>query len=328
MSILRIFSKKPTCIGLALGAGSARGLAHIGVLKVLESEKIPIGVIAGTSAGSLVGGLFAAGKTASEMEDLIINADLRLWAKVFLPTFPRGGLVDGKRVSEFLATLIDDIEIEALPIKYAAVATDFLSAEQVVIRQGPLREAIRASTSIPGMFSPPWHNKRLLCDGGLVNPVPVDVCRQLGSDFVIAVNVNPRMSIATQEIAVQSIRGSEQRKKEESYEDKILSIVERFNKDGDWVARVRDWFDARDEDKTQKSPYGLFEAITQAFSIVYARNLYYRSKRAKPDFIIEPDTSIFSGMDWDKGEDMIMEGEMSTIAKMRDIKKRVKFCLL
>jgi len=321
---LQIFRKKPKRVGLALGAGSARGLAHIGVLKVLERENIPIKVIAGTSAGALTGGLFAAGKTAEELEDIVVYADLRLWTKLFLPTFPRGGLVDGKRVSEFLATLIDDIEIEALPIKYAAVATDFVTGEEVVIRRGPLREAIRASTSIPGMFSPPWHDDRLLCDGGLVNPVPVDVCRQLGADFVIAVNVNPRLSISAKEIAVHSVKTPQPSKKEESFEDKILHIVERFNKEGDWTSRIRDWLESREEGKTPKSPYNLFEALTQAFGIVYARNLYQRSKQAKPDFIIEPDTSLFSGMDYDKGEDLIMEGEVCTIAKMRDIRKRLK----
>ena len=324
MNVLRLFIKKPKRIGLALGAGSARGLAHIGVLKILESEKVPISVIAGTSAGALVGGLFAAGKTAAELENTIVNADLRLWAKVFLPTFPRGGLVDGKRVSEFIATLIGDVKIEQLPIKYAAVATDFISGEEVVIRQGPLREAIRASTSLPGMFSPPWQNERLLCDGGLVNPVPVDVCRQLGADFVIAVNVNPRLSIAATEVIVQPVQSIEHAEKEETLEDKLLKLVKRFNKDGDVVMRIRNWLESWDEGKTPKSPFGFFEALTQSFSIVYARNLFQRSKQAEPDIILEPDTHTFSGMDYDKGEDLIKVGEVCALAKIREIKQRAK----
>jgi NTE family protein len=325
MNVIRLFTKKPKCIGLALGAGSARGLAHIGVLKVIEREKIPISVIAGTSAGSLIGGLFAAGKSTTELEDLIVDADLRLWTKVFLPTFPRGGLVDGKRISEFAATLIGNVEIEALPIRYAAVATDFISGEEVVIRQGPLREAIRASTSLPGIFSPLWHNKHLLCDGGLVNPVPVDICRQLGADFVIAVNVNPRQSIAATEIAVQSDSLAEQTKKGETLEEKLLGLVERIHKDGDLVITIRNWLESRDEGKILKSPFGLFEALTRSFSIVYARNLFQRSKQAKPEIILEPDTRAFSGMDFDKGEDLIKLGEVCAGPKMGEIKQRIKF---
>jgi len=305
--MFRLFKKKKN-LGLALGAGSARGLAHIGVLKVLAEANVPIKAIAGTSAGALVGGLFAAGVTAEELERVLVNEKYKILSKVFVPTFPRGGLFDGRRVSEFVRLFTDDVQIEDLKIPFAAVATDFMTGEEVVIRQGSLAEAIRASTCLPGVFTPPRLSGRILCDGGLVNPVPVDVCRSLGADFVVAVNVNPRLSLISHDVSVQTIK-EEKGEKKRKIEEKLLPLLEQIDKGGELSEKVLDWLKPHKREGKEKPPFGILEAMTQAFSIVYARNLYFRSTAAKPDMILEPNTRGFSAMDFDEAEALIDIGE-------------------
>ena len=178
-------------IGLALGCGAARGLAHIGVLKVLEKHQVPVDIVTGTSMGAFIGGAYASGIKMSVMEEISLNADWKLNAMMFFPTISLSGFVDGKRIKEFLKNVIGNRNIEEGDRKFACVATDILTGEEIVIDQGSLIEAIRASISIPTIFTPVYHGNRFLADGGIVNPVPVDLARKMGADIVIAVNVIP-----------------------------------------------------------------------------------------------------------------------------------------
>jgi len=176
-------------IGLALGSGAARGFAHIGTIKVLEENRIPISVVAGTSMGALIGALYAAGLSGNDLEEIACNVNLKTIAKLFVPTPSLGGLVNGSRIQELLQSLVGDVNIRSLRIPFAAVAVDIESAEEVIIKDGSLIGAIRASISLPGIFTAANYQNRFLVDGGLLNPVPVDVVRDMGADFVIAVNV-------------------------------------------------------------------------------------------------------------------------------------------
>lgn len=178
-------------VGLALGSGGARGAAHVGVLKVLEREGIKVSAIAGTSIGAMVGGAYAAGVPLSRIEEEWLTTSRRKLLRSFLPTFPRTGLSSGAGLRRYLREILGDVRIEELPIPFAAVATDLDTGEAVVLRSGPLVEAIRASTAIPGVFQPVRWEGRLLVDGGMVEPLPVRVCRELGADIVIAVDTNP-----------------------------------------------------------------------------------------------------------------------------------------
>ncbi|MCR4404612.1 MAG: patatin-like phospholipase family protein [Candidatus Acetothermia bacterium] len=176
-------------VGLALSSGGPRGAAHAGVLRVLEEHGIPIDIIVGTSMGAMVGGAYAAGVPIARVEEEWLKTDLLRVAKSFLPTFPLRGWSSGSNILKMLQALLGDVRIEALPIKFAAVATDIDTGNEVVLQEGPLVEAIRASSSIPGLFVPVEHEGRLLVDGGLVNPLPVDVARRLGAEIVIAVDL-------------------------------------------------------------------------------------------------------------------------------------------
>jgi len=179
-------------IGLALGGGAARGLAHIGVLRVLEKEGIPIDLIAGTSAGSAVGALYARLRSADYLKTAAVNMDLRQWARMVDPALPHSGLIKGKRIIDLLKShLGGDIDFNDLNIPFACVATNVFTGEEIIIDEGKVLEGIRASISIPAIFTIAKWKNHFLADGGLVNPVPVSVVKKMGADFTIAVNVIP-----------------------------------------------------------------------------------------------------------------------------------------
>ncbi|HEY82116.1 MAG TPA: patatin family protein [Dehalococcoidia bacterium] len=179
-------------IGLALGSGAARGLAHIGVLAVLEKEGIPIDLIAGTSAGAAVGALYARSQDSGRIKELALGFGLKKLAPLVDPSFPKTGFIKGQKIKDLLASFIGgDIRFKDLKIPFACVATDVETGEEVVIDRGSVPEAIRASISVPLVFTVVKRGGRYLVDGGLVNPVPVSLAKRMGADFVIAVNVIP-----------------------------------------------------------------------------------------------------------------------------------------
>lgn len=176
-------------IGLALGSGAARGWAHIGVIETLLEEGISPDIVCGTSMGALVGGVYASGKL-DELTDWALKLDWRGVAAMLDVGLLSGGLIDGAAIIKWLTTLHGTINIEDLPRPYGAVATDLTTGHEIWMQSGPLEQAIRASIALPGVFSPLRNEGRWLVDGGLVNPVPVSLCRAMGAEFIIAVNVN------------------------------------------------------------------------------------------------------------------------------------------
>ncbi|MDF1567677.1 MAG: patatin-like phospholipase family protein [Spirochaetaceae bacterium] len=179
--------KSGRVLGLALGGGGARGMAHIGILKALEEADIHFDVVTGTSVGSLVGALTAAGRSTAEIEDAAREIE---WSDLVGITVPKLGLVKSKKLEETLERFIGREDIQSLKMPYAAVATDIATAEEVVFTDGLVAKAVRASCSVPVVFEPVIVRDRLLVDGGLVNEVPGDVARQLGADVVISVDLN------------------------------------------------------------------------------------------------------------------------------------------
>jgi NTE family protein len=178
-------------IGYALGGGAARGLSHIGVLKVLHEQGISPDIIAGTSVGALIGALYAGGLEPAEIEQLVLGLDWKKLLYLVDMTLPLTGLLQGKRVVSLLKSILGDATFSQLRCDFACVATDIVSGEQVVLCDGSLIEAVRASISIPGIFTPVAIKGRYLVDGGLINTVPVSVCREMGAKYVIGVNVIP-----------------------------------------------------------------------------------------------------------------------------------------
>ena len=176
-------------IGLALSSGGARGAAHVGVLKILEQEGFLPDIIVGSSMGAEVGGAYAAGLPLEEIEALWRSSSFGRVAKTLLPTVPWSGWSSGRAMGRFLSRCVGDPNIEDLRVWFAAVATDLASGHPVAISRGSVVAAIRASLSVPGLFTPVWLDGRLCVDGGVSCPLPVRFVRSLGADLVIAVDV-------------------------------------------------------------------------------------------------------------------------------------------
>lgn len=175
---------------LALGGGGAAGLAHVGVLQVLEEHDIPVRAIAGTSIGAEIGAFYARGMTVADLEALATAIDWKQSLQLFLPDLPTGGLVSGERIVDFLQRWLGKRRIERLPLGYVAVAADLMRGEQVVLDRGDVVQAVRASISLPGVLAPVRIGRRWLVDGGVVNPVPFDVARARFGGPVLAVAVH------------------------------------------------------------------------------------------------------------------------------------------
>ncbi len=174
-------------IGLALGGGAARGFAHVGVIKSLEAQGIQVDIIVGTSAGAVVGALYAGGFDGFELHRLALSMDE---ATVSDWSIPSRGVLKGEALQNYINTTLKQRPIEQLNRKFAAVATDLQSGEMIVFERGNSGMAVRASSSVPAVFQPVAINGREYVDGGLVSPVPVRVARRLGADVVIAVDIS------------------------------------------------------------------------------------------------------------------------------------------
>jgi len=181
-------SRRPK-IGLALGSGGPRGLAHIGVIKALEENNIPIDFIAGSSIGAMVGGFYAATRDIQYVERVALGTDRRTMFSLLDPSF-RQGLLAGDKVKKFIENHLDGITFDDLAVPLSVVATNIKNGDIVVINKGKVASAIRASISLPLVFKPVEIKRQLLADGGLSAPVPVEVVRTMGADFVIAVNLD------------------------------------------------------------------------------------------------------------------------------------------
>src|SRR6185369_10920647 len=179
--------RKPR-VGLALGSGSARGWAHIGAIRALEERGIKADLVCGTSIGALVGAAYAAG----ELDRLEKWVSGLAWTTVvrLMDLTWRGGLIRGQRLFTLFRTIFQDRDIDGLPIPYGAVATELYSGRELWLRHGNLLDAVRASCAMPGLFTPMIREGEVVVDGGLVNPVPVSMCRALGAEIVIAIDLS------------------------------------------------------------------------------------------------------------------------------------------
>lgn len=193
---------KPAKIALVLGAGSSKGFAHIGVLKILESNKIPIHMIVGTSVGSAVGSLYAYGCDAFELQKMSFSIEK---GDVIDLTIPDNGFIKGEKLEEFINKTLKYTPIEKLKIPFYAVATDILNGQEIVFGKGNTGTAVRASCSIPGIFRPVRIGDRIYVDGGVVSPVAVDAAKRFGADIVIAVDISTSIERTIPENTIETI---------------------------------------------------------------------------------------------------------------------------
>jgi len=303
-------------IGLALGSGAARGLAHIGVLKVLDREGIPIDFVAGTSAGALIGALYAAGISPMEIEEIALNIDRRKTISFFTPTISSSGLVDGSRIEKFIESILGRQNIGDLKIPFAAVATDLQTGEEIVITEGSLITALRASISIPGIFTPVKYKGRLLVDGGLVNPVPVSTTFNMGADIVIAVNVLPPPQKNIQNLRI----------KKETRTTKIGKINSKVvnTRLGKYLVSMKPVIYAKKLVKKKTSGPNMFSLILHSIAITNYQIAALQLTRHKPDFLINPEVEFIRPHEFFRGEEAISAGEKAALAVLPEIKDRLE----
>ncbi len=176
-------------VGLVLSAGGAKGLTYIGVIKVLEKHNVPIHCITGASAGALIGGVYASGTSIEKIEEVALSVGYRDLAKLIDPIKPSIALIKGNKIIKFLSENLFQERIEDFKIPFACVATDIFTGKKVVFNEGDALTAIRASISAPGIFKPVLYKNMCLVDGGLVDPLPVDVAKDMSANIILAVDV-------------------------------------------------------------------------------------------------------------------------------------------
>ncbi len=295
------------CIGLALGSGGARGAAHTGVLKVLEREGIHPTVVAGSSIGALIGAAFAAGKPVADMEKEWLSFGMSKVLRGFMPTFPRAGWSSGHEVRKLLVELFHAIRIQELPCPFAAVACDIDTGERVVLRQGSLVDAVLASTAIPGIFHPVRWDSRILVDGGMVDPVPVSACRDLGADLVIAVDITPRPVPTTADD-----RGVWYR---------IGDHVHDGLSQQSWLpASLAEWVDGAFRGRPERPLPGLYSILNQSISILLQEIVRQRLLLDPPEVLIRPDLSL-TILGFRQAKEGIEAGERAAEAAMPELRR-------
>jgi NTE family protein len=193
---------RPAKIALVLGAGASKGFAHIGVLKILETQKVPIHMIVGTSVGSFIGGFYAYGYDAYELQTMAMSIKKDDVIDLILPD---NGFVGGARLRSYVNGNVLNTPIEKFRIPFYAIATDIKTGEEIVFGSGNAGMAIQASCSVPGVFQPTRFSGKTYVDGGVVNPLPVDVARRYGADVVIAVDISSSLDTNVPTSTLESI---------------------------------------------------------------------------------------------------------------------------
>ena len=289
------FARRAPVIGLALGSGSARGWAHFGVLRALTDCGIRPGVVCGASIGALVGAAHVLGLT-ERFERWVLGLRRRDVVS-FMDISTGGGLLKGEKLMRFFRSQFTDRDFDALETPFAAVATALHTGEEVWLRQGSVVDAVRASIAMPGLFTPVWHQGRLLVDGGLVNPVPVSLARALGADIVIAVDLNADL------IGRHLRHGPAQAAVPAS--EPSIGWLQNLQRSLGWH---RD--EAAAQDATPPIP-PVLEVLTSGIHIMQVRITRSRMSGDPPEFTIAPRLSHLSLLDFHRAHHAIEAGEQA-----------------
>ncbi|HCS13918.1 MAG TPA: patatin [Zetaproteobacteria bacterium] len=292
-----------TRIGLALGSGAARGWGHIGVIRALARHGIRPHIVCGCSMGALIGAAYAA-RNLDGLAQWAAKLSNRQVLRLMDFSLSSGGLIQGERLMDELASFVADESIESLAIPFAAVATDLDSGAEICMAEGSLSQAVRASTALPGLFAPVCRDGVWLVDGGLVNPVPVSVCRELGADVVIGVNLNTGIAGTRARFAGRETRLSLSLPENEFFQ-RISEGLAPFRE------RMQEWLP--DEDDGPRRP-GLFEVVAGSIDIMQDRITQQRLREDKPDVLIEPHLGHMGIMEFDRAGEAMEEGEAAVEA--------------
>jgi NTE family protein len=311
----RIFAQRKPGLVLALGGGGAPGIAHIGVLQVLEENGMAVRAVAGTSIGAEIGAFVAAGTTAAELAAIATRFDWKQTLQLFLPDLATGGLVSGQRIMDFLRAEIGAKRIEEIGIGYVAVAADLESGEQVIIDHGELVDAVRASISLPGIVAPHAYDGRTLVDGGVLNPLPFDVARQRFGGPVVAV--------ATHAGAVSPARPPVQATDTRRWLARARQLLEQ-----PWVTRagsLRDWLeqqlDNHERSRSQKPYWTTWRVLDRTYTIAQTEIVRLRAAAAPPDLVIVPDVAQIGLLEFYRAQEAIDAGRRAAEEYLPELRK-------
>jgi len=288
-------------IGLALGGGGARGLAHFGVMRYLEEHDVPVHCIAGTSMGAIVGAAIASGDW-HELAEGYARLDWIRLLPMFDLTFSGAGLLDGRKALEFLKAHIRARRIEELARPYAAVAANLTRRRREVLTAGDLFLAMRASFALPGIFTPVRSPQGdILVDGGVVEQLPVISAHEMGAEHVIAVEVSgmlktPRSTLETQEDAPLLERLNEE-----------LNAIEPL-RESDWGRQILAWFRQQLQEEEQARLPGMFEVMRDSIDFMQEEIMRMQLAGHPPRWLVVVDTSPFSIWDYHRAEEIIEAG--------------------
>ena len=292
-------------IGLALGSGASRGWSHIGVIKALLAEGIEPDVVCGTSVGAIIGGSYVAGNLA-KLEDWVLGSSRSDVLRFFDIKLSKSGFVDTKRLTWFLNNYVatENQRIEDAPVKYAAVSTDLDTGREVWFTKGGVADAVRASMAMPGLFPAVRKDERWLVDGGLVNPIPVNVCHALGADIVIAVNL------------IRGVAGRHSNADEEAAppteDNGVLSNIKQ-------QARVYSNSIFPNREKKNEAP-GLFYAISHSVNIFQDRITRSRLAGDPADVLLSPKVSHIGMLEFHRAAEAIEAGELCVRNSLAEIR--------
>ena len=285
-------------IALVLSGGGARGVAHIGVIEVLNEKGFNITSIAGTSMGALVGGVYALGKMAEFKEWLLTIDRFKVFQLVDFRFSPQG-LVKGDKVLDEMKSFIQDSNIEDLPIPYSATAVDINGRKEYVFKKGSVFDAIRASISIPSVFTPVKKGKMLLVDGGVMNNIPLSNVTRTRSDQLVAVNVNAN-------IPVLKLRSSKETK-----ESRLVKYQEKLNHYYEQLQRLY-------PKETKEKHIGYFSLIDLTISLMMYQNAIFALKDIPPDILINISRDTCSTFDFYKSDELIEIGRVTAEKVLKD----------
>jgi NTE family protein len=305
-------------IGLALGSGAARGWAHIGAIRALEEAGLEIGMIAGTSIGSLVGAAFASGRLDS-LEDVVRELDWRRAIALFDVSLPRSGLLDGTKVTASIREHFESGDISDLAIPFCAISTDLVDGSEVLIRDGDVIDAVRASISVPGVFTPVRRGSRLLVDGGLVDPVPAGVVRRMGADFVVAIDLNHGAAGVgpMDRRAYESTDGRHGGQPGDHavagrLRAQLAAVGERLGSTK-LLAMADGWHWFR-----QDSLPNILEVLISSLNVMEMQITDMQLEKEPPDVLLRPRLEHIRPMDFHRGDEAIAEGHRAAVEGLRD----------
>lgn len=313
---MRSLPRKTPRVGLALSCGAAHGMAHIGVLKAFVEESVPIDIVAGSSAGAVVGACYAKERSVAILEEITLGADWKILGRLLDPSLMLlgKGFLQGEKVKSLLRSIIGDVRFEDLAMPFAVVAADARNLEEIVVNTGSVIEAVRASMSMPVIFTPVKWGDRFLVDGGVVNPMPVDVVRSMGAEIVIGVDV---LCMGRPGKRETPIREKARKKPTLRFESRHLAVVKKkvnallqehsprikfldelSHRTGLRIHSVRG--------KVDPEAPSIFDVLMQ---LVHAME-YERMKLSleAADIVISPDVSDIGAFAFHKGEEAIAQG--------------------